>query len=296
MIELLDSPALTARAEFFLCLSRALLTPTGDEALAAMRDALPVDLEELVPATGYSLGTPLAAYRGAIAAIESPVELLQQYSSLFLVAPRHAHINTATYLDGSINGGSVTEIEIEYRRHGVERSDELKDLSDHVAVQLEFLAYLFAKAAEEREAAGNAATGDAPAVSCEDDARIFLHQYVARWLGPWMADIDKVGREAGFRCNPYLELARVLEAAAVADARAPDIPAAELRAQRAITRARQQRAARGVTAEDMETIARKLREKGLSTDHLAIAPEDRDAAMGMTKKVPPSPRRGSRFG
>jgi hypothetical protein len=50
-------------------------------------------------------------------------------------------------------------------------------------------------------------------------------------------------------------------------------------------------AAKGITPEALADIERKLREQGLATDHLQIAPESRDAAMGLTAKTPPDPRR-----
>jgi hypothetical protein len=124
----------------------------------------------------------------------------------------------------------------------------------------------------------------------ESAARRFLHDYPRRWLPPFIDDLAGDLARYELPANPWLHLARMLAVAVTADAWASAMPAAELRRVRAIDKARRARAARGVTAEDMEFIARRLREKGLCTEHLAIAPEARDAAMGLEKKTPPTPR------
>ena len=55
-------------------------------------------------------------------------------------------------------------------------------------------------------------------------------------------------------------------------------------------KARQAYSSRGMTAEDMADIERKLRAKGLSTSHLQVALADRNAAMGLSAKTPSDPR------
>jgi len=201
--------------------------------------------------------------------------------------PRPVQLNTGSYRDGAINGGSVAVMDELYRRCGVERGADFHDLSDHLSVQLEFVALLYLRRAEAIEA-----STPLPDVRPEH----FLDDYVARWLPPFMRDLERDADDRDPAANPYLPLARILAAAVAHDAVATAVPAAEQRTRNAISKARRNRAERGVSAADMEFIARKLREKGLSTDHLAIAPELRDEAQGLTRKQPPAPRRGSRYG
>lgn len=274
--------SLAARGEFYLCLARAFLTPRAPAAFEGLREALADDLAELAAALGYACGDALADYRAAIAAIPDPLALLGRYSALFVAPPRAVQINTATYLDGALNGGSVAAMEEHYRRCGVARGADFHDLSDHVSVQLEFVAWLYLRSAEAQECGV-----PPPTVRPEH----FLNDYVARWLPAFLRDLEAA--EGG--PNPWLGLAHVLAAAVAHDARAADIPAAELRARHAIGKARHDRATRGVTADDMAFIAQRLREKGLSTDHLAIPPELRDEAQGYSRGTPPGPRRGSRY-
>ncbi|MBD5804427.1 chaperone protein TorD [Azoarcus sp. Aa7] len=282
MMDARDIESLTERGEFYLCLARAFLTPHTVQAFDGLRDALADDLGELAASLGYACADTLADYRAAIAAIPDPLTLLERYSALFVTPPRTIQINTACYLDGALNGGTVAAMDEAYRRCGVERGADFHDLSDHVSVQLEFVALLYLRSAQALEAG----TPLPPA-----HPEHFLHDYVARWLPAFIRDLEAA--HAG--PNPWLPLTRVLAAAVAHDACAETLPTAELRARRAIGKARHDRAMRGVTAEDMAFIARKLREKGLSTDHLAIPPELRDEVRGYSRGTPPGPRKGSRY-
>lgn len=284
MMDARNIESLTARGEFYLCVARAFLAPREPIVFRGLRDALADDLAELARSLGYACADAVAGYRAAIAEVPDHLAVLQLYSALFIAPPRSVPLNTASYLDGAINGGSVQAMEEIYRRCGVERDDDFHDLSDHVSVQLEFVALLYFRSAE-AIAAGTALP--------ETQPEHFLHAFVARWLPHFVQDLEQQDVPEP-RANPYLHLARILAVAVHHDGVATEtLPAAAQRAQRALGKARHERAVRGITAEDMEFIARKLAEKGLSTDHLAIPPELRDEARGYSRGQPPGPRRGS---
>ncbi|QVL48899.1 MAG: molecular chaperone TorD family protein [Thiocapsa sp.] len=136
---------LATTSEFFLCLARAFAIPQAPESLELLRDALPEDLAELASDRGYDIGEPLSDYRAAITEIPDTDRLLVIYSRLFLVpGDRHPSLNTGAYLDGTVAGGSVTAMETCYRRCGLEKDVAMQDLPDHLSIQLEFLARLFA--------------------------------------------------------------------------------------------------------------------------------------------------------
>jgi hypothetical protein len=201
---------------------------------------------------------------------------------LFVTPPRAVQINTASYLDGAINGGTVALMEETYRRCGVERDGNFHDLSDHVSVQLEFVALLYLRCAEAHDAGT-----PLPPMRPE----FFLYDYVGRWLPTFIRDLEA----ADVGPNPWLPLAHGLAAAVAHDACTEALPAAELRTRRAIGKARHDRAERGVTDEDMAFIAKKLREKGFSTDHLAVPLQLRDESQGYSRGTPPGPRKESRY-
>lgn len=234
------------RAELYLCLARSFLPPAGEAAFAALRDTLADDLEALCA------GLDVEDFRRAIAAVPDADALCRLYSKLFLAPPRRVQIHSGAYLDGGLMGRSVQALETCYRRCGVERSDEFRSSSDHVSVQLEFAAYLYV-------------TGPAALA-----AGHFLASFVAHWLPDFISDVEQATDEDG--ANPYLPLARVLAAAVTRDAvPLPQDPRRQ-RGQRALERARTKRAARGVTAADLAEIERRLRERGLSTEHLHTIP------------------------
>lgn len=234
------------RAELYLCLARSFLPPAGEAAFAALRDALADDLEALCDGLECSAGAD--EFRRAIAAIPDADALSRLYSKLFLAPPRRVQIHSGVYLDGGLMGRSVQALETCYRRAGLERREDFRSSSDHVSVQLEFAACLYAR--EERAyPAGH-----------------FLASFPAHWLSEFISDLEQATDEVG--ANPYLALARVLAAAVARDAvPLPQDPRRQ-RGQRALERARMKRAARGVTPADLVEIERRLRERGLSTEHL----------------------------
>lgn len=274
--------SLTERGEFYLCLARAFLTPLQPQSFVAMREALADDLADLDGALGYEGATTIADYRHAIAAIADHAAMLQRYSALFVSPPRAIQITTGAYLDGAINGGSVAAMEAAYRRCGVERGADFHDLADHISVQLEFVALLYLLHAE-------ATAADAPLPPV--DPAHFLHDYVKRWLPAFLRDLA-----AADTPNPWLPLTRLLALAVARDAEAAPLSPTQMRTHNAITKARHDRAVRGVTPEDLAFIAQRLREKGLTTDHLAIPPALRDEARGYARGTPPGPRTASRCG
>jgi TorA maturation chaperone TorD len=274
---------LSARADLYLCLARAFMTPCGDALARAMRDDLADDLEELGMHLGLEIATPLAAYRAAMQALQQPLELLQVYSAIFLAPPVVARINAGQYLDGALNGGSVRAMEEAYHLCGVARDDGFHDLADHVSVQLEFVALLYAGQAA--RSAGEADDEPLPV-----DAGRFLHAFAMRWVGRFRADLAAAAAARELSANPYLPLAEILEEAVTAHAVAPEVDPKVARKQGAIEAARAKYAARGITAEDMAEIRRKLEARGLSTDHLSTPPGLRGAPMGAVKKDLPRVR------
>jgi len=162
--------ALRAKADFYLCLARAFRAPAAPAACEAFAQALPYDLAELADETGYRIGR--LAHIFAAHAAASRNDLLAQYSALFLVPPVPVPLNTGLYLDRALLGRSTLALVERYREAGLAPDERFRDLPDHVTMQLEYVAVLFARSAN--------GEGDwlAP-------AREFLAQFVLRWLVPF---------------------------------------------------------------------------------------------------------------
>lgn len=265
----------TAKADFYLTMAQAFKVPMEVGGAAAMLCGdLAEDLAELDGEIGYGLTAEIEACRAAFDAVGDTEQLLLIYSSLFVAPPRRVQINAGAYLDGAFNGGSVRELESCYALGGAARAEGFRDLADHVALQLEFIAHLYSR------------------FGAEPTPGQFIDRFPGRWIDALIEDIERAGIELGLAANPYLELARILRGALTNDATRETRPlTATERRERALTLARRKEAGRGFTAADYEEMRRRLAEHGLSTDHLA---PDRDPAdgplAGWRPMTPPAPR------
>ena len=268
-----------AKADFYQCLGAALLAPMDEAHSAAILGGdLSRDLADLDEEIGYGLAREIEQLQTELDAIGDPQALLVLYSQLFLAPPRKVQLDAASYLDGSFNGGTVTELEQCYAENGIVRDESFHDLADHVTAQLEFIAHLYRM---------TAAGGSAPAIS----AGRFIARYPERWVIPLVADIIQVSEREALAVNPYRQLFRILEAAVLHDAESLDGPlTATERRERALDIARHRRAERAVSAAEMQEIRKRLEAQGLSTAHLD--PENKDDPFaGWQAMVPPSPKR-----
>ena len=276
MTDLSDSRVPTLlheRADFYLTLARSFLTPQTQAHYRAMVDYLADDLADLDRSLTYGLEPQVTALRAAFSKLADHEELLVEYSRLFLQPPSEATLNVCYPLDGAMMGGTVSEIELFYHNYGVERGDHFKDLSDHVSVQLEFVSYLYGRAAQGLE-------NGTPDTEAEKAANHFLFAFVSRWVPHFEVAIEKAGRHLELKANPYLPLVRMLAIATQRDAVAnPDWVKPEERVEVAMDKAPRDHASGGGTAQDMADIERILREKGLSTDHLHLALDQRNEAL-----------------
>ncbi|ABM61150.1 TorD/DmsD family molecular chaperone [Halorhodospira halophila] len=156
----------TERAELYLCLSRAFVTPHAEGFLPALAEDLPADLEALLGADDPG-GERIATLRRAARALPDTATLRRGYTALFLNPPYRAPLNAGLQLEGAINGAVVQAIRACYQRHGLDRAESFRDLPDHLAAQLEFVAYLWAQPTE---------------AETTRQLRNFLERYVTPWL------------------------------------------------------------------------------------------------------------------
>jgi len=145
-----------ASAELYLCLSRALLTPHHQVSLEELREGLVWDLRELGEQLPAITPEWLTGFEAALAPIESSERLLLGYSRLFLTPPAPAPLNLGVYLDGANMGRTSRLIEALYFRHQLEKSPELRELPDHLSLNLQWFAWVLSQWLE-------AQTGDGPA-------------------------------------------------------------------------------------------------------------------------------------
>ncbi|WP_295431609.1 molecular chaperone TorD family protein [uncultured Thiodictyon sp.] len=269
-----------AKAELYLCLARAFAVPNGPGTRQSLAEALPADLDDLAPATGYPIARAATELREAMARVPDDERLLVMYSRLFLV-PGEAHpsLNAGVYLDGALGGGTVAALEECLRRCALETDAALHDLPDHLSVQLELLAWLLAAQAQ-----------DAPpsAQPPQFTAQALLERFVGRWVGPFRQELEAFSLRFGLPDNPYLILARVLETAVLHEVRlAPPVPPVQT-LDPEIARLRSQLAGQALTEDDMAIIRQRLAADGLPHGHVAIPVYERDRTMGLSTMTPPT--------
>lgn len=203
-----DDASLAAKAEYYLMLARAFLPPTQADAHKAFTAILPEELGEIARTAGYASGAVLADYERAAQDIPDATALLQLYSGLFLTPPREIQLYVSVYLDGTILGRSADALEVFYRKHGLARSEDFRDLPDHLSAVLEFLALLYASAAE---------TAGFARAELLNDARDLNHHFLLSWIPVMRRQTEKTLAAHG-QNRLYLELMELLQQALVADA------------------------------------------------------------------------------
>lgn len=121
-------------------------------------------------------------------------DLTVEYSKLFvgpfeLLAPPYGSV----YLEGRrVMGDSTMEVIKVYQKEGLSRSDDFKDLPDHIAVELEFMSYLIYKGIESLEKSDlNTAQ------KFKERQEDFLNAFLRRWVQAFCEKI-KNGTENGF--------------------------------------------------------------------------------------------------
>lgn len=276
-----------SNAETFLCLARAFAIPGEAAMREAMRGALASDLRELVAFRGATAAAWVDRLEKEMAALEEDSALEVVYARLFLVpGDRHPSLNTAAYLDGAIAGGSMHQMIECYAACGLQAHSGFRDLPDHVTVQLEFVAWLYA--ARETARSGE---GSLPPLEPEE----FLARFVARWAPRFRAELEQAGDHFDLAANPYLALAGLTEELAL------ELAAERLAAMQAkqsaaagdeeITRLRAEFAQRGIGAAELAEIRERLAADGLGSAHVGVPLNERDGTMGMQTLSPPEPSR-----
>jgi len=122
-------------------------------------------------------------------------ELLVEYSRLFIgpfgvIAPPYGSV----YLDGEqrVMGDSTMEVIRRYRNEGLSGSADVRELPDHVAVELEFMSYLVFKEIHALETTDLRAADEAV-----EKQESFSGEFLRRWIPPFCERI-KENTENGF--------------------------------------------------------------------------------------------------
>lgn len=164
-------PGSGAAEDLFLTLAAAFTAPPARMSGSDWSLPLAADLEELGAALGLDTAAAARTLRALAAERGTDEPWLIDYSRLFLVPPVPITLNTGMYLEGSIGGSSAQMLQQCYGTAGFAMQESFRDLPDHVAVQLEFIAALLQRAE----------AGDDVAL---DMAREFIDAFIVHWVEP----------------------------------------------------------------------------------------------------------------
>lgn len=173
-----EGEALLQQADLLYCLAQAFLPPPETWSICDWAQPLIDDLSEMAPdlpsldmdAVKSALATECARWAADAPSGDADTWLVE-YSRLFLVPPVPVTLNAGVYLEGALGGNSTQMMLACYEMAGVKPDERFHDLPDHVAMQLEFLARLYERAAR----------GDQDAQAMAEE---FAMEFVHAWGGP----------------------------------------------------------------------------------------------------------------
>lgn len=191
------SEILESRAATYSFLSRAYRQEVSVAFLEGLVEELAKTEEEDAESEGHRL---LRAYARRIARADMArveTELRAEYAALFLNAsPRSIHPYESVYTstDRLLMQQARDEVLADYRQEGLGRVGEFQEPEDHIAIELEFMAYLCQRAAEAL------AAGDMPAAAGYlQKQQGFLAKHLRVWVPAFCQDLFKTATSDLFR-------------------------------------------------------------------------------------------------
>lgn len=205
-----EGRVLLARADVLYCLGRAFLPPPKGWSIRDWGQPLVEDLNELaltleldITPVRQAMAAECARWAAAAQCAQGQADTwLVEYARLFLTPPVPVTLNTGVYLEGCLGGHSTQMVRACYEAAGLEPDTVLRDLPDHVAMELEFVAGLW-----ERAAQGN------------EEAAAMAEAFCAEFVHGWALPLEQACQAAAARLPAaavYAALVRVLRQA-VAD-------------------------------------------------------------------------------
>lgn len=291
---------LSSRAELQLCLARCFLPPSRQADFDALCTELPADLRELNSSLAVLGDGEIDELCDTLSTLPDATTVLATYSRLFLSPPAPALLNLGFYLDGGLQGGSCQAIEDLFRTHGLARDPAFRDTADHLALYLQFVGWMLARAIDHQERAEHDA---ALAILGE------LHHSIVRHALPALQRLHAqiLKAEDEYHLLPlYGKLCSLAHHALAADAMTvqhllpqpaastglldkppPATAAPHLQEDSACTVCSHP----FVPAGDLAGMIAVLRAQGLATDHMQVCPDCRAGAMGLSPMELPRMRK-----
>lgn len=136
--------SLLSRAELYLCLAKVFsATELAQTSMLLKSDLLP-DFQSLSPELPALSSTWLEQFESALDAVHKPEQFMVDYARLFLMPPAPAPLSLGFYLDAGVMGRCSDALESYYHQYALEKSTDFHDLPDHLSLNLQWFAWVFA--------------------------------------------------------------------------------------------------------------------------------------------------------
>lgn len=204
-----------ALADGWAMLATAFAPPLDARVREATLALLADELAQAMLDAGLEPGEDTGALKAALAALGTPDRLLREYARVFMPPGALATPNLTRYVDGGPTGPCMDALENAYARNGIQPSDGLRDLPDHLTHQCAALAHILTHDGLEAGAgfAQLCLAGALPALRdhlrqvAPDSPYTHLTALAARLVLPWTAAQPVNGRQrrgSGRRHDPSL--------------------------------------------------------------------------------------------
>lgn len=191
------SEILESRAASYSFLSRAYRQEVSVEFLEGLVAELAQAPEEDAESEGHRLLRDYARRIARADMTKVETDLSAEYASLFLNASSktvNPFESVYTSADRLLMQEARDQVLAEYRQEGLARIGEFKEPEDHIAIELEYMAYLCQKAAE-----GLVAGDLGAATGYLQKQQAFLEQHLLVWVPTFCQDMAKVATSDFFR-------------------------------------------------------------------------------------------------
>lgn len=157
---------LLSRAELYLCLAKVFSAAELAQTSALLKSDLLPDFQSIAPELPALSSVWLEQFEQALDATRYPEQIMADYGRLFLTPPAPATLNLGFYLDAGVMGRSGDALETYYHQYALEKSPGFHDLSDHLSLNLQWFAWIFAGLLE------NPSVSDKSQVTLKDAAEV----------------------------------------------------------------------------------------------------------------------------
>lgn len=292
--------SLLSRAELYLCLAKVFSAAELAQTSALIKTDLLPDFQSIAPELPALSSAWLQQFENALNATHHPEQLMADYSRLFLTPPSPVSLNLGFYLDAGVMGRSGDALETYYHQYALEKSPDFHDLSDHLSLNLQWFAWIFAGLLENlevldksqitlKDAAEVISNYTLPAVqSLYHKAEAFTQEHAVNRVWLLLLQLTKQQLQNDLQhLADYLpeqsvsfDTTQKSTAEYISDSSVAEMQLACNRCQREF-----------IADEVLGGMVSRLEEAGVEADHIKVCPECKGETTELSRMIPPGAKR-----